>query len=664
MQFLSAASAWFAAALPIIAIMYILKKKYTDTLVPSHMLWNRLLKEQEANRPWQKLRSRWLLLLQLLAALIVVLALMQPVWLRPAVSDGHAVLLIDRSGSMSAELKEPNSDARSRLDHVLELASDWLGGQPGDKPITLVVTGSEPEVLAAREHNHDVLRGRLADIVPYYGRSDNAAALSFADSLHNGETDGVTYVLTDGEWLDAEEANALRLAAPSEFWTAKPQSAADDDFFENGSLLGLGLREDARSPGYQIATVTVRNDSLRSRAFGIDLFALSSNGEEVFRSELTLEAEAGGWQSAESGQLPPADYYKAVLRGEPDAIAADNVAYQFPQGARTGKALLVTEGNLFLEKALLLSGVQIVKVSPELSPPQGELASELDYVILDGHYETMKGSEDWAEWLKSMPLWTIDHPAEGHSRTKVPANTDAKKAEHPVVSYITLQDTHIGRLYEPEAEDVAWGEAIMEYGGLPAIYAGTSRGWPNLRFTFSLQDTDLPLRPEFPVLILQASEWMNGSAMPQLGTVVSGGQLPITLQSDTARAEWIWVDGAELADKERALAASPISLEQSEELVQTPPLPGLYRLEERNEAGEFTASRFLAVSPDMAELESRHSGNHQPVLAAGQAAPVDKADLDAAGENREPYSLVAAALALLLALMFAEWEVYRRGHIG
>ncbi|MDF2837829.1 MAG: aerotolerance regulator, partial [Paenibacillus sp.] len=346
MQFLSAASAWFAAALPVIALMYILKKKYTDTLVPSHMLWNRLLKEQEANRPWQRLRSRWLMLLQLLAALAAVLALMQPVWLRPAVSDGHAVLLIDRSGSMSAAYDEGGADSRSRLETVIGLASDWLGEQPRDRPVSLVVAGAEPEVLAAREHDHDVLRERLNAIVPYYGRSDHAAALSFADSLHGGETDGVTYVLTDGEWLDAEEAETLRLTAPVEQWQASPDTASGAGAYENGSLLGMGLREDSSSPGSQFATVTVRNDSSRSRTYGVDLYAYDGNGDELFRSELTLEAEADGWQSAESEQLPPADYYKAVLRGNPDAIAADNVAYQFPRETGTGKALLVTEGNL------------------------------------------------------------------------------------------------------------------------------------------------------------------------------------------------------------------------------------------------------------------------------------------------------------------------------
>jgi len=64
MQFLSVASAWFAAALPAIAAMYILKRTYENQHIASHLLWRRVLQEQEANRPWQKLRSRWLLIVQ------------------------------------------------------------------------------------------------------------------------------------------------------------------------------------------------------------------------------------------------------------------------------------------------------------------------------------------------------------------------------------------------------------------------------------------------------------------------------------------------------------------------------------------------------------------------------------------------------------------------
>lgn len=664
MQFLSAASAWFAVSLPVIALMYMLKKRYTDTLVPSHLLWNRLLREQEANRPWQRLRSRLLLILQLLAALIAVLALMQPVLVGPHASDGHAVLLIDRSGSMSASMNSADEPTATRLSESINAINDWLDKQPNDKPISIVITGAEPEVLASREKDHRLLREKLEGIIPFYGRSDNAAALSFADSLHGGDKEGTTVLITDGNWIDAAEASAISLAAPIE--RLVPSQVDEDASFENGSILSLGLREDTRSPEHQYASVTVRNDSHRSRTYAVDIYAYNSNGDEIFRTDLTLEADAGDWQSAESKRLPPADYYKAVLRGSPDRVAADNTAYQFPQSPRTGRALLVTEGNLFLEKALALAGVQIVKSSPEQPAPEGELARDLDFVIIDGHYERLQTLPEWSEWLQNMPLWIIDHPVEGDSRTVVPANVEAKTTEHPVTEYLTFEDTHIGRFLQPEASEVAWGEPIVQYGGQTAIYAGSKQGRPQLRFTFNLQDSDLPLRPEFPILILHASEWMNGADLAQLGAGIAGSPMQIALQTDTVQAEWKLVDDGGLPPQEyeAAIAASTVRL--NEELNRIPSVPGLYRLEERDGAGELIAARLLAVYPELTELESlRPDNENRPALTMGQTTGTPDEVGDIHPEQKQTqYSLIGWAAALLLLLIVSEWEVYRRGHIS
>ncbi|WP_179215937.1 BatA and WFA domain-containing protein [Paenibacillus sp. MY03] len=666
MQFLSAASAWFAVALPIIALMYILKKKYTDTVVPSHMLWNRLLREQEANRPWQKLRSRWLLLLQLLAALIAVLALMQPVRWGAASPDGHAVLFIDRSGSMSASRGDEGPESLTRLEHGLRQAEAWLAEQPSGRPISLVVSGAEPEVLASRESDHRRLAEILDGIVPFYGRSDNSAALSFADSLHGGEG-GQTIVLTDGEWIDAKEASELLLNAQTERWHAGPSEAADSPF-ENGSILSFGLRESGSSPGHQIATVTVRNDSEHSRIYNVTIRAFVLDEGEVYRTGVDMETDALSWQSEETDVLPPADYYTAELRGEPDFITADNMAFQFPQGTQTGKALLVTSGNMFLEKALALAGVQIVKSSPDQPPPTGEIARDLDWVLVDGQLEQLKESAGWAEWLGGMPVWNMDHPVADGTGTVVPTSTEAKALEHPVTAYITLQDTHIGRLYEVGGQDAAWGNPVLTYGGYPAIIAGTEQGRPRLRFTFNLQDTDLPLRPEFPILIVQAAEWMNGSSLPQLGSGLAGSSMSVALQAETETARWAKLDGPALISREQETGSFTMEVERNDSQIRVPDVPGLYRLEERDATGQLIASRLLAVSPDMEELKAVRSSSSGEQLAfhSVQQDDEDNQTVNAGQKqnNGMQQSLIHWAAVLLLGLIMLEWEVYRRGHIG
>ena len=65
-------------ALPIIVAFYMLRLRRRDVPVGSTFLWQQLVRDVEANAPWQRLRFSWLLLLQLLIAALVVFAAARP----------------------------------------------------------------------------------------------------------------------------------------------------------------------------------------------------------------------------------------------------------------------------------------------------------------------------------------------------------------------------------------------------------------------------------------------------------------------------------------------------------------------------------------------------------------------------------------------------------
>ncbi|MFX3635543.1 MAG: BatA and WFA domain-containing protein [Candidatus Pristimantibacillus sp.] len=652
MQFLSPLSAWFALSLPAIVLMYLLKRTYIDTEIASHMLWNRVLKEQEANRPWQKLRSRPLLLLQLLAAALLVLAIMQPFLNKSVLQASHTVMIIDRSGSMSAKTK--NSE-ETYFQQAINNAEKWLLEQSEDSVVTLVATGEQPQIIVSREQDHKLTIDALHGIKQEYGISDNLAAMSLADALQSNETNGQILLFSDDHWADAEAVNELQLQARFDKFIsagAQPES--------NGAIAHFGIKSDTNNQGMNVGVVTLRNDDpVNEQQMTINIYAEGSSSPIATESVLV---EPGAWTSVKVEQLPEdAAYYKAQLVSKSDPFPADNTAYQFPTVPQDRQALLVTDGNLFLEKALQLAGVKTVKVDPAQYVPTEEHRKDMDWIVIDGDAAALKEDKSWTELLQSKPVWYIDHPNDSSEETAVPASNRVELAEHAVTAYLSFADTHIGRFVKPK-NGVTWGEPVVKYGGVPAIYAGSVDGRPQLRFTFDLQDTDLPLRPEFPVLIVQAADWMSGGARNELGTVVANAPIELSFDGETSTAYWQPVEL--LADASEVKVGDRIQLSVTDKNDhKAPSIPGLYRLYERNKSGDPVSDRLLAVNIDSAE-SSVMAGAVQIAPSGSEPTSTDDGNKDnRANASHQGTEILAGWIALfLLVLMLSEWEVYRRGH--
>src|SRR6476659_7085465 len=88
--------------LGVIAAFYLLRLRRQETAVSSLYLWETLLRDREANAPWQKLRTNLLLLLPLVIVAALILALARP-WSVGGGTGGRNVLLVlDTSASMGA----------------------------------------------------------------------------------------------------------------------------------------------------------------------------------------------------------------------------------------------------------------------------------------------------------------------------------------------------------------------------------------------------------------------------------------------------------------------------------------------------------------------------------------------------------------------------------
>src|SRR5438874_6344755 len=97
MRFLAPAAFSFAAAIPVVIVFYLLKRKRVVKLVSSTLLWQKFLAETQASAPFQKLRKNWLLILQIILLTLAVLSLSRPFFKTRSKPADLRVVILDSS---------------------------------------------------------------------------------------------------------------------------------------------------------------------------------------------------------------------------------------------------------------------------------------------------------------------------------------------------------------------------------------------------------------------------------------------------------------------------------------------------------------------------------------------------------------------------------------
>ncbi|MCW8130845.1 MAG: BatA and WFA domain-containing protein, partial [Planctomycetota bacterium] len=108
----------FAALAPVIAL-YFLKLKREERVVPSTLLWKKVIEDMHVNAPFQRLRYSLLLLLQLLMIGLLGFALARPFLAVSGTEAQRIILLIDTSASMGTRDAGPNG-TQTRLEAALQ----------------------------------------------------------------------------------------------------------------------------------------------------------------------------------------------------------------------------------------------------------------------------------------------------------------------------------------------------------------------------------------------------------------------------------------------------------------------------------------------------------------------------------------------------------------
>src|SRR5512138_3644749 len=156
MQFLTPLGFLLAGlAIPIL-LLYMLKLRRKQVQVSSTFLWLQLLRDQQANAPWQRLKRNLLLILQLLILAALVIAFARPAVQVPAVASGSVIVLLDSSASMNATDVKP-----SRFEEARKSVQTLINGLSSASSMTLISVADSPQTLISSETDKSLLKRAL-----------------------------------------------------------------------------------------------------------------------------------------------------------------------------------------------------------------------------------------------------------------------------------------------------------------------------------------------------------------------------------------------------------------------------------------------------------------------------------------------------------------------
>lgn len=659
----------FAAGAGAVTLLYLLRMRRRQVIVPFAALWDQVTRESESRKLWRKLRRLLSWLVQLLLLALICLALGDPrpeAWLR---EPATTAIVIDTSASMAAAADQQGN---TRLELALERARaevEALG--PADRAL-IIAAGSEVEVAAAiTGETATLLRALDEDIVAGPGEADLSRALLLARNALSGRSSPRVLVLTDG---------ALDVAGVDAIERCTQQSQLEGEAVCD--ILTLGIDRESKL-AHEVGNVAITAFAARRYPNDRDkvevLVEVQNLGEKPARFELRVTADGlavGGKQlELEGGQrlrevLPKLEAARerlvaelVPLEGDPDSAkrlgpAIDDRAHAVIPPLDPMEVVLVTDGtDLFLEAALLTLDdyVRLTTVSPEQGSADAQPIANADVVFYD------VGNHRLPDPLPDTNLVIFDPHRHQDSPVPIAKLNDLRgprlseqDEDHPLLNGVVFKDVnmHRGTSLDLQPGDLA----LVSHLGEPII-ALREQDHGLMLIGFDPRQSDLPLRTAFPLLIANAVDYFG---MREAGFVAA---VPIGASRELALAD-LGIPGSDVT----LLEVTPPDPDPNDD-----ELPQPQRV--RAQDGQF---RIRALIPGVYAIAVKDGGaagtvvevavNQANAAASNLKSKLDEASVpeaNQAGDPPDPAPLSEGplwTLVMLIAvgLIALEWATYHR----
>lgn len=487
---------WWPLALcvliPVIILLYMLKQKAKEYPFSSSILWKEIYHSIEATKPWEKLKKNILMLLQILTVCLLILALTAPYLKSGGRMHDNVVLVLDTSASMGIQY----NDKRTRMEEALERACDYIDSLSETAQITVLTVNQEAKILKTNAEDKQALKKLLRTVAVTDLSGDAAPAVSVVNSMVN-------------QW-DSYEA-VFFTDTPLELGNLEAAVVNLYTDYENLSLdyVSYGTEKD-EDDGRSITVVgKITNDSGETVVTDVNLY-----GDDTLLQVQSVTVPAKDSVNVFFEQV---EFSGSVLMAElnnKDALKADNRAYTVVQEANAKTALLVTEDNVFLEKAIAnMDWVDLYKTSQLTAVGKSEA---YDLYIFDGMVP---------EELPETGNIIYVNPPDGEqvAVTEQVSNVSLAFTDTEITQYVSGFD--FGAAEAKKLDRPLWADSFISCGDGCVGYYGEAGGRRIAVLGFDLHSSDLVLQAEFPILISNLTEYMMVSGMVPQENYTTGDKL-------------------------------------------------------------------------------------------------------------------------------------------
>jgi hypothetical protein len=608
MSFLAPAAFAFAAAIPVVILFYLLKRKRVVKLVPSTLLWQKFLAETQASAPFQRLRHNWLLVLQILLLLLAILALARPYFAGSAAGGRLLVVILDASASMQSRDEVP-----SRFEQARRAALALVDSLHDNDQMVVLQAAAQTEVKQSPTSSKTALRRALQSCAVTDSPTRLTEAFKLAHPLVRDRADAEIHLFSDGAVGSLTEFEHEGLNVVFHQFGRRA---------DNRGIVSLDVRANPENPGQRAVFGGVANTASNPAPARVELLF---DGQLVESRVLTLGPRET--QPVIFTAEQERDGIFTLRLADDDDLPADNEASIVSRLPQPVKVLLVTRGNRFLEKALAaVPGAEVAVAADSVDE-----AREFDLVVLDDVLPAVWPAGNLLAIRSARTNWV-----EITGRVEAPAIVDWRNT-HPLLRFVTFDNVAVAEALTVKTP--GWAVPLVESPATPLILAGEVERRRLIWLGFDTLQSTWPLRVSFPIFIANAVEWLNPATAGAAQFLVRAGDpLRLPLAAPVREARVRLPDGAERTLTMDASAREVVFGETARR--------GVYRLAAGTNAVAFAVNLLDAAETDTTPQPEIRFGQY----ARAQATTLRPADL-------ELWRWIAAAG---LAVLLFEWWFYHK----